>query len=290
MRFGNSPAVFSIFCAILSLLILPCCTQQDAREPADGSEIRLAVLSPALADTLHALGHADLIVGRQQYDRFTDAAVPVVGDLTGINYESMIRANPTHIVAQKTEAGLPARLMRMAEDRGWEVIELPLLTLDDVLGSIKALDRLTGGSELAEALVEKFDATLGLELSLGRTAVVASSRPLAVIGPGAFHWELVERIGGEPIPESGAAYLTLDAESLAALAPETIIVLAPGGAETMGAAEALGAAAGLDMPALENGRMIVVTDPRCMLPSVSLLRVIEQIQAGFAAFDSGAGR
>jgi ABC-type hemin transport system substrate-binding protein len=279
-----------IFCAVLALLSLPCCTAQTESDARSADEIRLAVLSPALADTLHALGHGGLIVGRQQYDRFTDPDVPVVGDLTGIDYESMIRASPTHIVAQMTEAGLPDRLMRMAAERGWEIVELPLLTLDDVLASISALDQLTGGSDRAESLIGEFEVMLGRDLPLGRTVVVASSRPLAVIGPGAFHWELIQRIGGVPVPVSGAAYLTLDAESLGGLAAETIVVLAPGGSDSMEAAEALGAAAGLAMPALENGRLIVVTDPRCMLPSVSLLRVVEQIHDGFESFDSGSGR
>jgi len=290
MRFDLILCVFRIFCAAFLLLGLVGCEPRPSEDLSRaGGSIRLAVLSPALADTLHALGHEELIVGRQQYDRFTDPSIPVVGDLTGIDYESLILSAPTHIVAQETAAGLPDRLLRMAEDRGWEVVELPLLTLADVIASIGALNELGGGSGDSEQIERAFEAGLRPDLDLGRTAIVASNRPLSIIGPGAFHWELVQRMGGEPIPESGPAYLTLDAESLAAMQPETIVILLPGGDADEDAEHLLGAAAGLDMPALAGGRVIVVTDERCMLPSTSMLRVIEQIRAQALAFEAEPG-
>lgn len=290
MRFDLILYISRIFCVWFLLLGLLGCEQRspEGLSPSDGS-LRLAVLSPALADTLHALGHGELIVGRQQYDRFTDPTIPIVGDLTGIDYESLILSAPTHIVAQETAAGLPERLLRMAQDRGWEVMELPLLTLDDVIESISAMDTLGGGSGRSEDLERAFEDGLRADLDLGKTVIVASDRPLSVIGPGAFHWELVQQMGGQPIPESGPAYLTLDAESLAAMEPETIVILLPGGDPEADREQLLGAASGLSMPALERGRLIVVTDERCMLPSTSMLRVIEQIRAQARSFDADSG-
>ncbi len=248
------------------------------------------MLSPALADTLHALGHGQRIVGRQQYDRFTDPSVPIVGDLTGIDYESLILAAPTHIVAQETAGGLPGRLVEMAAERGWTIVELPLLTLNDVIESIPRMDALCGGSDRADELVRAFEAGLEGDLDLGRTVIVASARPLSVIGPGAFHWELVQRLGGQPIPESGPAYLSLDAETLAAMRPESIVVLLPGGDPRAEMEQVLGAAAGLSMPAIENGRVFVVTDEKCMLPSTAMLGVIEEIRTQATGVGGSAGQ
>ena len=290
MRFDLFLPVSRIFCAWFLLLGLMGCEQRPAADsPRSEGSPRLAVLSPVLVDTLHALGHEELIVGRQQYDRFTDPSIPVVGDLTGIDYESLILSAPTHIVAQETAAGLPDRLLRMAEDRGWEVLELPLLTLGDVIGSIGAMDALAGGSGRSQELERAFESGLRADLNLGRTVIVASDRPLSVIGPGAFHWELVRQLGGDPIPASGPAYLTLDAESLAAMQPQTIVILLPGGDREADPRQLLGAASGLSIPAVTRGRLIVVTDEKCMLPSISMLRVMEQIRAQASAFEADPG-
>lgn len=279
MRFPHNLLELCKFCVLLTCLACSVgCAERH--EPAGEGDVRLAVLSPALADTLHRLGHAELIVGRQQFDRFTDQGVPVVGDLTGVDYETLLNVRPTHIVAQQTQAGLPDRLYEIASERGWSVHELPLLTLEDSIDSIAVLDEIAGGTgELASELTSRFREALKPDLALGRTVIVASASPLAVIGPGAFHWEIIDALGGEPVPDSGAAYLTLDAESLAALQPETIVVLAPGEDPEATLAELLGAASGIGLDAVESGRVIVVTDPKCMLPSTAMLDVIERIRA-----------
>lgn len=239
---------------------------------------RLAVLSPALADTLHALGHADLIVGRQRFDRFTEQSIPVVGDLTGLDYERLLVVQPTHIIAQESASGLPERLFQLAAQNGWVIEEIPLLTLDHTIASIGILDRIAGGDgNLADALEARFSAAIGQTAELGRTVLVASASPLALIGPGAFHWDIVERLGGVPLPENGTPYLTTDAEGLLALNPQTIIALAPGLAPDASPEEYLGIGASLNLDALRQNRVIVVRDPKCMLPSTAMLEVIETI-------------
>ena len=279
MRFAHNLLELCKFCVLLTGLACSVGCAERA-EPTPEGEVRLAVLSPALADTLHRLGHAELIVGRQQFDRFTDQDVPAVGDLTGIDYEMLLLARPTHIIAQQTQACLPKRLHDIAGERGWQVHELPLLTLDDSIASIELLDSLAGGSgEAGSELTEQLRQSLKPDLALGKTAIVASAAPLAVIGPGAFHWEIVRSLGGEPVPVSGPAYLTLDAESFAALAPDTIVVLAPGENPDASMEELLGAASAIEMEAVAGGRVIVVPDPKCLLPSTALLDFVERIRA-----------
>jgi len=283
---------FRVFCLLFALATVASsgCDRSGGDEAGGGT--RLAVLSPALADTLHALGMGDLIVGRQQFDRFTDQSVPIVGDLTGIDYETMIRIAPTHVVAQQTAGGLPSRLMELAADRGWEVVEVPLLTLEDILDSVSAMAALgpAAAAETGRVISQQLEGGMASDMGLGRTVIVASARPLAVIGPGAFHAQIAQGLGGQPVPTRGAAWVTLDAELFAALDPETIIVLAPGatGAETI--EELLGAAGQVSTPALRSGRVIRVSDERCMLPSASILGMIEQIREQAAKLDPVPGR
>lgn len=270
-----------VFCFLLTVLLLAGCDAEGSSSnsnPPSTSAPRLAVLSPALADTLHALGHAELIVGRQRFDRFTDPKIPVVGDLTGLDYERLIVVQPTHIVAQESANGLPARLIQLAEQRGWIIEVIPLLSLENTIASIRTLDQIAGGDgHAADALEERFRVALDRRKNLGRTALVASSSPLALIGPGAFHWEIVEQLGGTPIPQDGPAYFTTDAESLLDLNPQTIIAFAPGIAPDAPRADYLGVAADLNIDAIRQNRVILISDPKCMLPSTAMLPVIETI-------------
>jgi ABC-type Fe3+-hydroxamate transport system substrate-binding protein len=289
MAFPNFLADLVKFCSILMLLLVGACAESEPSAPGDG--VRLAVLSPALADTLRALGHERLIVGKQRFDRFTTDDVPVVGDLTGIDYERLILTNPTHIVAQRTEAGLPERLVAIASDRGWEIVEIPLLSLDDTIASVRALDELAGGDGVAAAELEgRFAEALGGSLPLGRTVVLASASPLALIGPGAFHWEAVARLGGDALPEDGPAYLSMDAEGLLAMDPRTIIVLAPDLAADASLRDTLGAAGSVGLAAVEEGRVIVIRSAKCMLPSTAMIDFIEQVRSEAAGFEPADAR
>lgn len=271
----------SLFCFLPVVLLLAGCDPEGSSPGSSttrGSQPRLVVLSPALADTLHALGHAELIVGRQRFDRFTDPTIPVVGDLTGLDYERLMVVHPTHIVAQESAAGLPVRLLQLAEKKGWTIEEIPLLSLDDAIASIRTLDQIAGGDgHTADALEEQFSTALARRADLGRTALVASSSPLALIGPGAFHWEIVEKLGGTPVPQDGPAYFTTDAESLLHLNPQTIIAFAPGLSPDAPMADYLGIAANLNLDAIRQNRVILISDPKCMLPSTALLPLIETI-------------
>lgn len=289
------------FAAVLVGVLWSCGVGGGGEERKTGASdaVRLVVLSPGLASVVRELGRAEVLVGRHSFDAWTDASVSAVGDNLGIDYERLMGVEPSVVVMEAGAAAVPARLGRVAAAGGFGVERVAMLSLDDVRASIGVMDRLSRGvgvdaalSSEAEALLARFDGAFafdeGAARGLGRVVVIGATGPLSVTGPGSFHHDLVVRIGGEALPSEGGAWMTLGAEDVAALAPETLVVLAPGepGFDAAGAMPALASA----LPGLfgDGGRVIVVDSETAMLPGPGLIGVAERIKAAGRAL--GAGR
>ena len=216
-------------------------------------EPRIVAFSPAVAVILRDIGLEDRIVGKHAYDLVLPERVPAVGDLLGIDYEALLRTEPTLVITQFQSAGVPERLAELAERRGFELRDYPLLSLDDVAraaddlymdlvhggvgppdaGSLLAgegpgspeawLDVRLPGERLGQALRDRGPASRGA----GRVLLLGSLDPPSAMGPGSFHHDMLVRIGGAPAITEGAAWIALDAEDVVRLAPDAIVVFAP---------------------------------------------------------------
>lgn len=255
------------------------------RPPASGE--RIVVLSPALAATLDDLGVRARVVGRHGWDMVLDPSIPVCGDQSGLDYEALLAVRPTVVIVEFNPSDLPQRLVRMAAEQGWEVLNLPALGLSDVVRVTRALEeRFAPGAGLADRL-EHLSAPEGALGRAGRVMLVAGEQPIAALGPGSVHHELLLRLGGVPAVTEGGPFQELDAEDMLRLAPEGVVVLlprtprsAPGAPLT---SDEVGARPGLALlrgtPAAERGRLALIDDPLCLTPSTSLLRVAADLRA-----------
>jgi len=273
---------------------------------------RIVALSPAVAVTLRDLGLADRIVGRHGYDLALDPAVPVCGDQLGIDYEALIRVRPTHILTEWGAREIPARLKELAAANNWSLRDYTQLKLDDVIDNTVKLGLEFAGKDAAalggDAHAEAPPAALGSlvnrmqaawrkphkPLTAGRILLLESIDPPAAVGPGSFHQDILQRIGGTPAITSGKAYMTLDLEDILRLAPDGIVLLAPRPprtpegppASTRDLIKRLGRIGTLDIPAIRNSRVALIDDPCCLLPGSSLLIYSEQLEAVLAAWSS----
>lgn len=275
----------------------------------DPSTSRIVALSPALAITLRDLGVADRIVGRHGFDLALDKSIPVCGDQSGIDYEALIRVRPTDILMERGAAESPPRLRELAAKNGWQLRDYPLVTIDDVLDSTLKLgllfaqtdETLIHGSNGARTLhptpaqaafanlVQRMKAAW-LEKhpppNAGRILLLESIDPPAALGPGSFHHQILERIGGTPAITTGKPYMTLDTEDILRLAPDGIILFAPRSPGTNpGPAPSadelrtrLGRIGALDIPAIRNTHTALIDDPFCLTPSTALLNVSEEME------------
>lgn len=244
---------------------------------------RLAVLSPALAQTLRDLGAERTIVARHGWDSFTPASIPPVGNEGGIDYESLLKSRPTHIILQSGAKENPARLEALSGQYGWHIIRVPTLTLNDISAGIAPLAEAAGASDqtrdaLAASFRAAFDPIDGMKNRAGRVLVLAGVDPPTVMGPGSFHYEMIERLGADAVPDDGAAFIQWNVEDVIRCDPDTLVLMIPGADDS---AEALPAALGplarVGLRCVSANRVVVVSDPKCHLPATSLAGIADRL-------------
>lgn len=268
-----------------------------APAPSAAQSPRIVALSPAIASILRSTGSGTLLVGRHGFDEWSDQSLPSCGDMGGIDYESLLRVHPTAVLLQKEAAPPPQRLMDLAKAGNFEVRVYPMLSLDELRAAaidlarrfpapVGAADRKAEASLTAE-MDRAWSRRSGLDQAGTVLMLTATSPKSSALGPGSFHQQILERIGGTPtITGVSRPYIALDAEDVLRLAPGTLVLFVPravgapsrsGMVPSSEYAALLGPLAGLDVPAIHSGRVILIDDPECLLPSLSMVRVAEQL-------------
>ncbi|MGD9691820.1 MAG: ABC transporter substrate-binding protein [Phycisphaerales bacterium] len=260
----------------------------DAEPPAPAHQARIAALSPALAIILRDLGASDHVVARHAFDMALEDSLPVAGDQTGIDYETLLRVRPTHIALEWGSRELPPRLLTLAKDRGWTVRSFPMLTLEEIRRATRELGAIADASAQAEVMVRRMDAAWtasgDLGTRAGRTLTLYSVRPAGAAGPGSFHVQLLQSLGVLSVPEAGNPFISLDGEDLRRLDPDTIIVLAPG-AEESRLAEFTDPLRTLGLRAALSDRVIIDTNPENQTPSTAMVGLAERLREGLARLE-----
>jgi ABC-type Fe3+-hydroxamate transport system substrate-binding protein len=276
----------SILALLIGLLAVTACRRTAPTVSSEPPGPRIVALSPAMAIMLRDLGVADRVVGRHGWDMVLDKSIPVCGDQAGIDYEALLRADPTDILLEWGSRPLPERLEQLTREHDWRVLNRTLLTLDDLTGAAETVqDRFAPGApSLAQRMTEAWSPRTGL--FAGRVLLLLSADPPAALGPGSFHQQILERLGGIPAVTEGKPYITMDAEDVLRLAPEAIILIAPRSAEAPvpeGRADPekvramLGRLGELDIPAVRDGRMALIDDPLSLTPSSAMIGFADEL-------------
>ncbi len=270
------------------LLCLAGCSRSDPA-PADRAQPRIVVLSPALAVILTDMGLAPDIVGRHGWDRVLDPAVPVCGEQQAINYEALHRARPTHVLTEWGSRELPGRLTDTAARDGFTLRDFRLLTLADIDDAAAALAEMfphAGDSPVATPIdsISRFHTLVASPAPdpvwNGRVLLLMGVSPITALGPGSAHHELLERAGGIPALTDGSPYMSLHAEDVLRLAPDAIVLIRTGDAETHSdPLDAFGPAIlGLDIPAVADHRLALLDDPLALIPSTRLVDLADELR------------
>lgn len=263
-------------------------------------------MSPAISVMVRDLGHEDSIVACHDFDLILSDDVPRAGSELAWDTETLVSADLTHLIFQRTSAKLPQALRSLADDRGWTIIERSLNTLDDVAVCMDDLYYMLEGAPERGAreydIEEALDHTPPSERlarswrdrgprarDAGRVLLLGSVDPIAAVGPGSFHHQLIERMGMTPAITQGAMWIELSAEDVIGINPDSILLVAPrtrGDADRFGAPEpvvgpdaeaALKYVADLPTRAAESGRLGVCAHPLGLLPSSALGEVADEI-------------
>jgi len=258
--------------------------------PAARSAQRIVSLNPSLTAMLVALGAEDRIVGiddRSARQQPALAQLPTVGGLFNPSLEAVAALAPDLVVL------VPSAQQRDLRERmhalGIEVLELPNITLDELLASIEVLgeqvDRLEAARERVAAIRAAFDATE--RAAAGRVAprvVFALQRdPLYVVGSGSFLDAMLHAAGAiNAAAELGGPYPQAGLEWLIAAAPDVILDASEDGEDA-----ASYWSRWRSLPAVAQGRVVALAPAEVTLPGpwldVGLRRIADALRAPGAA-------
>jgi ABC-type Fe3+-hydroxamate transport system substrate-binding protein len=258
---------------------------------------RIVVLSPALGVIAKDLELESRVVGRHAWDMVLPRSLPVCGDQNGIDYETLLSVDPTHVLLEWGSRELPPRLTALAEQEGWTLRNFSTLTLEEVIEAANAVDQMfferktLGAADnvpppLGSWLERQLYSRPGAERA-GRILMLISVKPPSALGPGSAHHQLLVRLGGTPAITAGRPHIVLDAEGVLDLAPDGIILFAPREYGTPAPIarspeelrELLGQVGKLDIPAVQSGRIAVVDHPLGLIPSTSFIDIAREIGA-----------
>lgn len=310
----SARAIASLAGAGLGVTTLGACKREQEAEPSSkaaaaqlpaqpAGDLRIAAVSPALAITLRDLGLADKIIARHAWDMVLDLKVPIVGDQATLDYEALLDARPTHVLLEWGVRPVPERMTSLAAEHNWRVKSWSLLSYDQLRASFNeiatfiaqgqpAKEGLALAARAAE-LTTRFDNACAQRPAASRAGTVLllhSVSPLAALGPGSFHHDILSRLGGRPALTSGNAFVQMHMEDLVRIAPESIVIVEPRDPRATPTAarpnprplgldptdwpaieSKLGAIARLTIPAVKNRRVAIIDDPFALTPSSAMI-------------------
>jgi iron complex transport system substrate-binding protein len=262
-----------------------------ATTTAETKELRIVSFSPAISRTLVDFGLQDRIVGRTQYCSSLDQSIPVVGDLQTIDFEALLRVRPTHIVIQPPAGVVDPHLRELADVHQWKISDWRLNSIDDVRALVREIPQrlfAEGSNERAEmsrrgeALLGRIDRTLAPSpespaMFGGTVLMVESVNPVLAFGANTYLHDVLVSLGGKnSLSESGWVQLSL--EDVVRLAPEAIIIVAPG-KTSMDVDHEAGPMTTLDVPAAKARRIAILAHPDALLPSSGVTGVAQDLQS-----------
>jgi cobalamin transport system substrate-binding protein len=290
-------------CRLLSLLPLVLLLLSACRVSVDraaGTKIepiprRVIALTPSLVEILFALGLGDQVVGVGDYVFWPPetASKPKIGGLFNPNLERIVSLKPDLAVLLPSERDLASRLNPL----GVEVLVVPDETLAEVEGSFLALARRCGVPEAGDRLAARWRAELAIRplpgpplkvmISVGRSA--GRLGEVTAAGRSTFYHELLTRLGAVNVfADAPTRYPQVGLEEIVARRPDLILELRPDPLTPEKKAAVVRDWLALpQIPAVRDGRVVVIAGDYTMLPGPRLPRLYGEMRAALERPGSG---
>lgn len=248
---------------------------------------RLVSLSPALTETVLALGAGQQLVGVSDFCELPPGqSLPRVGSALTPNHEAIAALQPTLILCDDSVGSRGHSLAALAT---CEV--LPWLTLAEVVKSTRRLGEVVGRSDTAAALASKLESRLSRvpPANAPRVLLLLSydpSRPadLWFIKRNSLHGAALAAAGAiNAVDRDVTGLPKLSVEELLVLDPDAVLIIPPPGVSGPRAQElvaAFGAAAPLR--AVKHGHVALVSGTQSVGPSI--LQLVDALELQLASF------
>ena len=265
------------------------CSRQPEPEALSEPDQRIVCLVPSVTCMIVDLDMGVRIVGTGSWDAAAPAGAIAVQTQT-IDYEALLALRPTDVVVSSGVAGPDVKLSEYADQGLFDLHDYPyprdvysaLAMLTEPQGDTMSVAELLGIS--SEAIVVRKRIEDGLsrlrealkDRPSRRVLLAFGLDPVTASGPGSVNDELLGYVGAVNALSDGGQMVRLDHEGLIAASPDVILVLAPG-QEPLSSTDddRLARLRGLPVPALDQGRVAMLTDELILLPSTNLLQTAE---------------
>jgi ABC-type Fe3+-hydroxamate transport system substrate-binding protein len=254
--------------------------------PAARAAERIVSLNPSLTAMLVALGAEDRIVGiddRSALQQQGLAHLPRVGGLFNPSLESVVGLAPDLVVL--VPSAQQRDLRTRIEGLGIEVLELPNISLEELLASIEVLGGLVDRRQEALERVAQIRAAFAAARSAAagkpspRVVFALQRDPLYVVGEGSFLDAMLDAAGatnlgaalGGPYPQAGLEWLIASSPDVILDASET--------AEDAAAYWSQWSS----LPAVATGRVVALAPAEVTLPGPYVDRGLQRLVAALRA-------
>lgn len=301
-RYGNPPdqkpdirQVMPVWAGIGIVLILgmvACGIEDMAPQSSPSAEIpeRIVSMSPALTETLFALGLGDRLVGVTRFCLYPEEArqIPRVGGYLDPNWEAIVALEPDLVVLMESHGGAESRLAEL----GLRTIRVHQENVGEILSSFQHVAEVCGVASRGAALraevqgkLERIHSVLEGSprphaiVSVGRMAGSGRLTSVWAAGPGTFMDDALRLAGGINVVPGGLAgsYPEITEEGILQLDPDHIIDVIPELGESGLSAEAAQA----DWQSMEavravrEGRVHVIGGHYMSIPGPRVAEVVE---------------
>jgi len=254
---------------------------------------RLVSLSPAITETLFAIGAGPDLVGVSDYCDFPEEAkkLPRTGTALTPGYEAIVRLKPTLILTEGANSAPRRELSALGVTKF-----LPWLSLEDIVASTRLLGALTSHAEPAGELSRKlWDGLAVAEAPNGPRVLVVLGETsgklseLYFIKQNSIHGAVLRAAGARnAVATDVAGVPRLSIEELLRLDPEAIIVLIAHGANAANGAQVLREYQALQpLSARKNDRISVLKSDAAFSNGPRILELAEALKRELARLFSG---
>jgi len=226
---------------------------------------RIVSLAPSNTELLFALGLGPRVVGVTEYCNYPSEAdtLPEVAGYSVLNLEMVVAAEPDLVVAARGNDFEGVQSLRAL---GVPILALEIQSVDQLLGAVERLGRLTGNEREATLLSAELGARIEgvrarVERAAARPRVMwgSMSEPIYTAGANTLIDDIFKVAGGENLGRRAqGAWPQVSLETVVAWQPEVIITTYhPSGAGSI--ETQIGSMRDLDgwraLPAVQNGRV-----------------------------------
>jgi len=242
----------------------------------------------------------NLIVGRTPYCDSVNPNVPVVGDLMNVDFERLVRVNPTVVLVQPPGGTMDPVLEEVAAQHGWRLQGWHLDRIADIIGLVEQLPNAiwaenAQSSPVCQAANAKADELVGRIKALqspdadpahwrGKTLIVHGTESIVVYGRRTYLDELLTALGGTNATDA-EGWVQLSVEDVVRLDPEAILLVRPGEPADADPMELLGQLKSLNIKAVKDHRVAVLRDRDILLPSSAVLAAADELRAILREFN-----